>query len=284
MAKTKITKRKCVEKEEKPFLCKCGTRFLKRIYLNAHIKKFHADVQSSSGNTSSELSLVRDNFEGSDWSDPDIELGEPKESTDSGKSDESSSEEENHEDKEEKQDNDKSRNYTKENNEGHKRAEVDEQETEIMENKNSDGKAEIINDRKDKEKTGIMDNKSIATETVIKLNKDQREVREIYQGRLYSKPTKPIKIFAPKKSSTGGSACKTSVMEEMEGINKHNVSLPSKKTGQKEIKKQSKVNQEVERDDSDIDEIQITVKDKTKKRLTIKLPDGKKLKLDIHLE
>ena len=36
--------------------------------------------------------------------------------------------------------------------------------------------------------------------------------------------------------------------------------------------------------DSDIDEIQVMVRDKAKRRLIIKLPDGKKLKLDIRLE
>ena len=46
MVKTKITPRKAPAKKpqetEKPFSCvTCGTRFMKRAYMNVHIKKFH---------------------------------------------------------------------------------------------------------------------------------------------------------------------------------------------------------------------------------------------------
>lgn len=49
MAKLKVTKTKIAQKEkhdknqDKPFSCHCcGSRFIKRIYLDAHIKKFHS--------------------------------------------------------------------------------------------------------------------------------------------------------------------------------------------------------------------------------------------------
>ena len=43
MAKTKTTKRKTVQPVDKPYSCHCGTRFIRRTYLNVHIKKFHND-------------------------------------------------------------------------------------------------------------------------------------------------------------------------------------------------------------------------------------------------
>ena len=94
MARTKTTKKKCTQPQDKPFACHCGTRFIKRIYLNAHIKKFHLDKTEDginnqnvdSENRSSKVmdceessisSVMNFELEEEDWSDPDIELLEP---------------------------------------------------------------------------------------------------------------------------------------------------------------------------------------------------------------
>ena len=47
MARTKTTERKRVNQSDKPYSCNhCGTRFIRKTYLNVHIKKFH-EVKST---------------------------------------------------------------------------------------------------------------------------------------------------------------------------------------------------------------------------------------------
>ena len=59
MAKTKTTKRKCMENAEKSYACFCGVRFIKRVYLNAHIQKFYSGPKTS---TESKANGVNNSF------------------------------------------------------------------------------------------------------------------------------------------------------------------------------------------------------------------------------
>ena len=229
MAKTKVTKRKHVKNEGKPFACHCGTRFLKRIYLNAHIKKFHLEKKEAPS-TSIISYEIEDDF---DWSDPDIELLEPGREGEEEHQDissfDSSSESSNEEDK-------GSDSMNKDDN----------TEKNIQEDSAGSSKDCADMNLTTKETTegesGNMSEDSSSQCQEISDNKDNREVQAIYEGRMYCKPTQPMKVLAPKRKLEGNST------------------------------------------DSDIEEIQVSVKESMKKRLCFNLPGGKKLKVDIRLE
>ena len=82
MARTKTTERKRVNQSDKPYSCNhCETRFIRKTYLNVHIKKFHE--RSTSQEQVKSTALVPKNvikvlnYSDDDWTDPEISLDEP---------------------------------------------------------------------------------------------------------------------------------------------------------------------------------------------------------------
>ena len=237
MVKTKITPRKAPAKKpqetEKPFSCgTCGTRFMKRAYMNVHIKKFHtgsSDSKIVSPSTSSKSvvspstslkSVVSPSFSSpkeldyEDLSDPEIELLDAK-SDESAKS---------------------SPEVVKADlNEGNgKEALVQEESIEMQ-----------IEEKVPDENNNTSD---------MMKGTDSRKVEAIYLGRTYSKPTHPMRPYAPKRKAS-----------------------ESGPSGE-EVVKQKKAS---DSDSEDIDEIQINMKDNMKKRLVLKFPGGKKLEMNL---
>ena len=83
---------------------------------------------------------------------------------------------------------------------------------------------------------------------------DMMKGTAIYLGRTYSKPTHPMRPYAPKRKAS-----------------------ESGPSGE-EVVKQKKAS---DSDSEDIDEIQINMKDTMKKRLVLKFPGGKKLEMNL---
>ena len=196
MAKTKTTKRKTVQPVDKPYSCHCGTRFIRRTYLNVHIKKFHNDevVPPKVPETKSETPKVPETksvppkipelksnvspnvkpstskaFTLDDLSSPDCEVLEPYDiDSDSDNMDCSSggSSDSKKSDNEEVVDNEMELNRGKEEK---RNEEVVDTEIELNHGKEEMGKEDI------------------------------RKVKELYLGRIHCKPTRPMKPLAPVK-------------------------------------------------------------------------------------
>ena len=231
MAKTKLTKRKLVKKEDKPFACHCGTRFIKRVYLNAHIRKFHgtqveipnseqpstskaADHQPSTSKATDNQNWNLSDLE--DWSDPEIELLDPVRDPES-EGDEMENDNENDTDGEVICLGDES--DVKEKSVSDKEDNVEETVTNLKENA-EDEVVGVVNDSKE-----------------IMQKEDTRDIQKVYEGRTYCKPTQPSKVFAPKRKQ-----------------------------------------------EETVDEIIVNVSDSMKKRIVMRLPSGKQIKLDISME
>lgn len=244
MAKTKTTTRKRVKPADKPFGCHCGTRFLKRAYLNAHIRRFHSGGDIPAATTSEQIPEKCEteafSYSDEDWTDPDISLEEPVTQS------ESSSE--------------LKESDIKDCDSIEKDLAVSDSDLEEVQNEEDDKKTNSPSDIKTEEEckdaaeisSGVQQEERIKKTEFVQKQKeksgevedDTREIRNIYEGRLYSKPTVPMRVMAPKRQTT----------------------LVSR-----------------EKDD-DVDEIELKLKDSRKKRLVLKCPCGKKLKLDIQLE
>ena len=247
MARTKTTERKRVNPADRPFFCHhCGTRFLRKTYLNVHIKKFHSTGINSEQEKS--VTLMPEKVEtemlsysDEDWTDPDISLEEPLRES------EGSSELEDNNDKKDYDSVESDLIVSESDSEVVQKEEEDEKaegqsEIQTEEAEKADRSSEVQKEEED-EKTECSN--LIQKEKVAGVReKDKREIRDIYQGRLYSKRTVPMRVMAPKRQST--------------------CVLPEK--------------------DEDIDEIELKLKDSRKKRLVLKCPCGKRLKLDIQLE
>ena len=81
---------------------------------------------------------------------------------------------------------------------------------------------------------------------------DERRVREVYAGRMISKPTRPRPVYTPsRKRAERGTM-----------------------TDQQEKEKDS---------ESDVDEVTVVMKSEGKKRIKLKLPGGE-LKLDLEMK
>ena len=192
MAKTKMTerKRKVVPNKEKPFICgTCGTRFLRRTYLNVHNKKFHAnEVDTVKKNpiptdaTGSPIPVCvpkpgtssgKESFLLEDWSSPDIELLEPGENSEP-ELDESVT----------------SPDVEDNSVESEKGGEETEKGEQKVDQKLDDGQPEKQDSVKKEEMESLEKRKDAG---------DIREVNKIYEGRLYTKPTRPMRPLAPRK-------------------------------------------------------------------------------------
>ena len=268
MAKTKMTERKVkvVQTKDKPFACEtCGTRFLRRTYLNVHMKKFHESKEetnkvheSKETKTSHEskketikditgspslspgpsTSKQDDGFLLEDWSSPDIQLLEEEEASEQEQSGSESVDNCcNEKDKEKQGENELDVSLKGEPNDGEERSGDND-----CDEKNGEKQGEV-NMKEGEPRDGEEKREE----------KDTRTIRNIYEGRVYSKHTQPMKPFAPKR--------KISTNEQ-----------PDQKRAKEE---------NVESGTEDIDEIQISVNQNMRKRVVLKFPGGKRLQMDL---
>ena len=242
MARTKTTERKRVNQSDKPYSCnQCGTRFIRKTYLNVHIKKFHE--RSTSQEQAKSTALVPENvievlnYSDEDWTDPDISLDEPLREQDSN----TDSELENSRNEKacDSVVNDlvvsESGSDLVQENKTKKVESPSDMQIEIEAEKPQD--LSKFQEEKEFENSVCID---AIQENVSEVGEeDKREIRGIYEGRLYSKRTAPMRAMAPKRNS----ACMLSQKDE------------------------------------DIDEIELKLKDCSKKRLVLKCPCGKKSSL-----
>ena len=273
MAKTKTMKRKSIQPVDKPFACHCGTRFIRQTYINVHMKKFHpeeipesksvprvgkAESVSKVPEAKSVPKAPKNNFLDigpstsggfvlNDLSSPEgCEVLDPY-NFDSDKVSEkvdSSSED--------GDDSESSENACF----GKKEIPVEKPELDSKEISNEepglDGKEEIPNVEQgvDSKKEEIPDG---LRELYDRNEVDTRIVNELYLGRMRCKATRPQRPLAPIKRSMIESEC----------------------MGKGETRVQPT---------REVDEVQINVNQETKNRFVFKMPDGKKLKLDVSSE
>lgn len=208
MARTKITKRKHVPTKDKPWICTtCGTRFMKKTYMNVHMKKFHGEnvdekseppkkpepeekpetpkmkIEKSNEPRPSTSKFTLDDLSSPDCEilDPgDIESSKDSESTDSNSDIESSEESVVEKEEVEKQ-------------------EVKKQESE---------KQEVV-----KEKSSGNKKEELAIP-----KEDVRKVQNLYEGRIVNKPTRPMRPLAPVKRNIGKEENKLEEEEDVDEI------------------------------------------------------------------
>lgn len=247
MARTKTTERKRVNQSDKPYSCNhCGTRFLRKTYLNVHIKKFHE--RSTSQEQKKSTALVPENvtevlnYSDEDWTDPDISLDAPLREQDS----DTDSELENSRNEKDSESivNDLIISGSDSDLEQENKAKKVESPSDIQIEIEAEKPQDLSKVQKEKEVENAVCINAIQEKVSEVGEEDQRKIRGIYEGRLYSKRTAPMRVMAPKRQST----CISSEKDE------------------------------------DIDEIELKLKDCSKKRLVLKCPCGKRLKLDIQLE
>ena len=273
MAKTKTTKRKSVQPIDKPFACHCGTRFLRQTYLNVHMRKFHpeeipesksmprvgkAELVSKVPEPKSVPKAPENNFPDmgpstsrgfvlNDLSSPEgCEVLDPYDLDSDKESEKVNSSSEDSDDSE----------SSKDVSFGKKEIPVEKPELDSKEISDEepglDGKEEIPNVEQgvDSKKEEIPDG---LPELYDRKEVDSRIVNELYLGRMRCKATRPQRPLAPIKRSMIETGC----------------------MGKGETRVQPT---------SEIDEVQINVNQETKKRIVFKMPDGKKLKLDVSFE
>lgn len=247
IARTMTTERKRVKQSHKPYSCNhCGTRFLRKTSLNIHIKKFH-ERSTIKGQVKS-TALVPENvtevlnYSYEDWTDPDISLDEPLREQDSN----TDSELENSRNEEDcvsivndliisESDSD----LVQEN-----KAKKAERPSDIQIEIEAEKPQDLSKLQKEKAVENAVCIDAIQEKVSEVGGEDKREIRGIYEGRLYSKRTAPIRVMVPKRQSTRISSEK----------------------------------------DEDINETELKLKDCSKKRLVLKCPCGKRMKLDIQLK